>query len=109
MFILPWFRFEGVSWNLDETLIAYVAEAPSPTKPVFNNMGYKKGGCAENDFGSWNGQGEWEEDWGETYAAKRQPTLFVININRFFIIHIHVRYYLGSILNSCQVAAIEAL
>ncbi|KEH27833.1 acylamino-acid-releasing enzyme-like protein, putative [Medicago truncatula] len=73
--------FEGVSWNLDETLIAYVAEAPSPTKPVFNNTGYKKGGCAENDFGIWKGQGEWEEDWGETYAAKRQPTLFVININ----------------------------
>ncbi|KAI5397369.1 hypothetical protein KIW84_063255 [Lathyrus oleraceus] len=40
-----------------------------------------KGGCAEKDCGSWKGQGDWEEDWGETYSAKRQPTLFVININ----------------------------
>ncbi|KAL5066857.1 hypothetical protein RYX36_017744 [Vicia faba] len=73
--------FEGVSWNLDETLIAYVAEEPSSTKPVFNNMGYVKGGCAEKDIGSWKGQGDWQEDWGETYSAKRRPTLFVININ----------------------------
>ncbi|KAK2400018.1 acylamino-acid-releasing enzyme [Trifolium repens] len=73
--------FEGVSWNFDETMIAYVAEEPSPTKPVFSNMGYKKGGCSEEDFGSWKGQGDWEDDWGETYSAKRRPTLFVININ----------------------------
>uniref|UniRef100_A0A803MUA4 YqaJ viral recombinase domain-containing protein n=1 Tax=Chenopodium quinoa TaxID=63459 RepID=A0A803MUA4_CHEQI len=26
--------FEGVSWNLDETLIAYVAEEPTPLKPL---------------------------------------------------------------------------
>jgi hypothetical protein len=75
-------------------LIAYVAEEPSPTKPVFNNMGYKKGGCAEKDFGSWKGQGDWEDGWGETYSAKRRPTLFVIDIIRFFIIHINVGYYL---------------
>ncbi|KAJ6725940.1 SERINE PEPTIDASE S9 FAMILY MEMBER [Salix purpurea] len=29
----------------------------------------------------WKGQGEWEEDWGETYAGKRQPALFLIDIN----------------------------
>lgn len=85
------FRFEGVSWNSDETLIAYVAEEPSSTKPVFNNTDYMKGGCAEKDCGSWKGQGDWEEDWGETYSAKRQPTLFVINISRYFIIHISVQ------------------
>ncbi|KAJ1431580.1 WD40/YVTN repeat-like-containing domain superfamily [Sesbania bispinosa] len=73
--------FEGVSWNLDETLIAYVAEEPSPAKPIFNNLGYKKVACADKDCGSWKGQGDWEEDWGETYAGKRQPTLYVININ----------------------------
>ncbi|PON40165.1 Peptidase [Parasponia andersonii] len=73
--------FEGISWNSDETLIAYAAEEPSPTKPTFNDLGYKKGGSPDKDFGSWNGQGDWEEDWGETYAGKRQPVLFVININ----------------------------
>jgi len=30
-----------------------------------------------------------EEDWGETYAGKRQPALFVINITRFCIVYIH--------------------
>ncbi|XP_024032687.1 acylamino-acid-releasing enzyme-like, partial [Morus notabilis] len=74
-------KFEGFSWNSDETLIAYVAEEPSPTKPAFNDVGYKKGGSMDKDFGSWKGQGDWEEDWGETYAGKRQPALYVINIS----------------------------
>lgn len=79
-------RFEGISWNSDETCIAYVAEEPAPTKPTFNDLGgYKKAGSSEKDCGTWKGQGEWEEDWGETYAGKRQPAPFVININRFFI------------------------
>jgi acylaminoacyl-peptidase len=81
-----WCRFEGVSWNSDETLVAYVAEEPSPSKPTFNDLGYKKGGSTDKDYGSWKGQGDWEEDWGETYAGKRQPALFVININRLGII-----------------------
>ncbi|XP_062108224.1 acylamino-acid-releasing enzyme isoform X2 [Humulus lupulus] len=73
--------FEGISWNSEETLIAYAAEEPSPTKPTFNKLGYKKGGSSDKDYDSWKGLGEWEEDWGETYAGKRQPALFVININ----------------------------
>ncbi|XP_027366055.1 acylamino-acid-releasing enzyme-like [Abrus precatorius] len=74
--------FEGVSWNLVETCIAYVAEEPSPAKPTFNDFGeHKKGGCADKDFGCWKGQGDWEDDWGETYSGKRRPALFVININ----------------------------
>ncbi|KAF7806945.1 acylamino-acid-releasing enzyme-like [Senna tora] len=72
--------FEGISWNLDETSIAYVAEEPSPSKPTFNDMGYKKGGLLDKDCGSWKGQGDWKDDWGETYAGKRQPALFVINV-----------------------------
>ncbi|XP_019449915.1 PREDICTED: acylamino-acid-releasing enzyme-like isoform X2 [Lupinus angustifolius] len=72
--------FEGISWNSDETSIAYVAEEPTPAKPAFNGLGYKKGGSTDNDTGSWKGQGDWEEEWGETYAGKRQPALFVINI-----------------------------
>ncbi|XP_020204170.1 acylamino-acid-releasing enzyme isoform X2 [Cajanus cajan] len=73
--------FEGISWNSDETCIAYVAEEPSPAKPTFNDLGgYKKGGSPDKDSGTWKGQGEWEEDWGETYSGKRQPALFVIDI-----------------------------
>ncbi|XP_004498001.1 acylamino-acid-releasing enzyme isoform X2 [Cicer arietinum] len=72
--------FEGISWNSGETHIAYVAEEPSPAKPTFNDLGYKKSGSDDKDSGSWKGQGDWEEDWGETYAGKRQPALFVINI-----------------------------
>lgn len=73
--------FEGVSWNSDETLIAYVAEEPSPSKPMFNNFGYKSGGSSDKDCNSWKGQGVWEETWGETYANKRRPTLFVIHVD----------------------------
>ncbi|XP_048333988.2 acylamino-acid-releasing enzyme isoform X3 [Ziziphus jujuba] len=73
--------FEGISWNHNETIIAYVAEEPSPTKPTFGNLGYKKGDGTDKDMNSWKGQGDWEEDWGETYAGKRQPALFVIDIN----------------------------
>ncbi|MED6128779.1 hypothetical protein PIB30_101241 [Stylosanthes scabra] len=73
--------FEGISWNSDETRVAYVAEEPAPAKPTFNDQGYKKGGASnDKDCATWKGQGEWEEDWGETYAGKRQPALFVIDI-----------------------------
>ena len=34
------------------------------------------------DIGSWEGQGDWEEEWGEAYAGKKQPALFVINVER---------------------------
>ncbi|XP_031380489.1 acylamino-acid-releasing enzyme-like isoform X2 [Punica granatum] len=72
--------FEGISWNSEENLIAYVAEVPAPPKPTFNSNGYKKGGSNEKDCSSWKGQGEFEEEWGETYAGKRQPGIFVINL-----------------------------
>lgn len=46
-------------------------------------MGYKKDvGPTDKDCNSWKGQGDWEEDWGETYAGKKQPALFVLNIDR---------------------------
>nr|XP_011467693.1 PREDICTED: acylamino-acid-releasing enzyme-like isoform X2 [Fragaria vesca subsp. vesca] len=73
--------FQGISWNSDETLIAYVAEEPSPSKPTFTCQGYKKGSTTDENFANWKGQGEWEEEWGETYVGKGQPALFVININ----------------------------
>lgn len=75
-------RFEGISWNHDETLIAYVAEEPPQPMPVFENGGYKKEGSSEKDCGSWKGRGDWEEDWGETYSKKRKPSLFVVDTAR---------------------------
>ncbi|KAJ4846246.1 hypothetical protein Tsubulata_012565 [Turnera subulata] len=73
--------FEGISWNSDETFIAYIAEEPVPPKPTFSDIGYKKIRSTDKDCGNWKGQGEWQEDWGESYAGKRQPALFVINVN----------------------------
>ncbi|BFG14002.1 hypothetical protein CerSpe_002760 [Prunus speciosa] len=73
--------FQGISWNSDETLIAYVAEEPCPSKPTFTGQGYKNSTSADKDFGNWTGQGDWKEEWGETYAAKQQAALFVMNIN----------------------------
>ncbi|EPS67862.1 hypothetical protein M569_06906, partial [Genlisea aurea] len=72
--------FEGISWNSDETIIAYVAEEPDQAKPTITRFGYKKECSDDKDLGNWKCQGEWEEDWGETYSGKRQPSLFVIDI-----------------------------
>ncbi|MCD9644891.1 hypothetical protein HAX54_033415 [Datura stramonium] len=36
---------------------------------------------SDKECGSWKGQGDWEEDWGETYPGKRSFH-FVINVNR---------------------------
>ncbi|KAM0887517.1 hypothetical protein ACQ4PT_028975 [Festuca glaucescens] len=73
--------FEGISWNQEETLIAYVAEEPPQPKPEFNDSGYRKEGSSQKDCKSWKGQGDWEDDWGETYSKKRIPALFVANIS----------------------------
>ncbi|CAN4116541.1 unnamed protein product [Withania somnifera] len=73
--------FEGTSWNSDETLIAYVAEEPVPSKPTFTTFGYQKEKSTDKECGSWKGQGDWEEEWGEAYAGKRQPALFIIDVN----------------------------
>ncbi|CAH1427163.1 unnamed protein product [Lactuca virosa] len=50
--------FEGISWSSDESLIAYIRIV------IAGKV-----------------KGDWEEDWGETYAGKKQPALFVINID----------------------------
>ncbi|KAJ4767510.1 Acylamino-acid-releasing enzyme [Rhynchospora pubera] len=73
--------FEGISWNKEETLIAYVAEEPPLPKPSFTGSGFSKKGSNEKDSDSWKGQGDWEEEWGETYFKKRRPTLFVVDIS----------------------------
>ncbi|KAK6929879.1 Acylamino-acid-releasing enzyme, N-terminal domain [Dillenia turbinata] len=92
--------FEGISWNVDETHVAYVAEEPSPTKPTFGDTGYKQGSSSDKDCSSWKGQGDWEEDWGETYAGKRQPALFVIAINSG---EVHMVEGIGKTLSAGQV------
>ncbi|KAI0516333.1 hypothetical protein KFK09_009005 [Dendrobium nobile] len=79
LFVDGW--FEGISWNFEETHIAYVAEEPALPKPVFDDSGFKGEGSFNKDSGTWNGQGDWEEDWGETYSKKRRPTLFVLQIS----------------------------
>ncbi|KAG9451856.1 hypothetical protein H6P81_004760 [Aristolochia fimbriata] len=73
--------FEGISWNSEETLIAYIAEEPTPCKPVFDGFGYRGDGSTNKSCGTWKGLGEWEEHWGETYSGKRNPALFVVNIH----------------------------
>ncbi|OAE21003.1 hypothetical protein AXG93_2024s1160 [Marchantia polymorpha subsp. ruderalis] len=78
--------FEGVSWSNDEESIAYVAEEPSAPLPVYGQSLFATGQSssrseAESDASSWKGQGEWMEDWGESYTGKRRPMLFVASIN----------------------------
>ncbi|CAM8918225.1 unnamed protein product [Rhodiola kirilowii] len=73
--------FEGISWNSDENVIAYVAEEPTPSKPSFNSLGFKGDGSADKDCSSWKGQGDYIDDWGETYKGKKQPALFVLDVN----------------------------
>lgn len=72
--------FEGVSWSSDETCIAYIAEEPATHQPIFTSFGCKPVTSGEKEPGSWKGQGDWLEDWGETYSGKRRPALFVVNI-----------------------------
>ncbi|CAN6441139.1 unnamed protein product [Victoria cruziana] len=74
--------FEGISWSRDEQFIAYVAEAPLSLRPMFNNLGIKEGPPDENDINSWKGQGDWEEQWGESYSGKGKPSLFVVDVKR---------------------------
>jgi len=75
-------RFHGISWNQEETLIAYIAEAPPQLRPVFSDSGYRKGDSSDEDCNTWKGQGDWEEDWGERYSKKGRPSLFVLDIAR---------------------------
>ncbi|XP_047093825.1 acylamino-acid-releasing enzyme 2-like [Lolium rigidum] len=78
LFIDEW--FQGISWNQEETFIAYIAEeSPRPT-PAFDDAGYRKEGSSEKGCNSWRGLGEWEENWGETYSKKGRPSLFVLDI-----------------------------
>jgi len=77
-------RFEGASWSQDEECIAYVAEEPDKPRPMFGQSD-KSSDQSNTDIlgaGAWEGQGEWMEDWGETYTGRRRPVLFVVNVER---------------------------
>ncbi|XP_015697373.1 acylamino-acid-releasing enzyme 2 [Oryza brachyantha] len=71
--------FHGISWNQEETFIAYIAEESLAPKPAFDDSGYK-GSSSEKDCNNWKGHGDWDEDWGETYSKKGRPSLFVLDI-----------------------------
>lgn len=83
LFILD--RFEGVSWSQDEELIAYVAEESANSRPVFGQSTSSSGQSSSDtlEAGTWKGQGDWMEDWGESYSGKRRPVLFVANVGRY--------------------------
>ncbi|KAI5063870.1 hypothetical protein GOP47_0020540 [Adiantum capillus-veneris] len=73
--------FEGVSWSHDESYVAYVAEEPVIGKPVFGKALVSSSTQAnDNDVHSWKGQGDWQEDWGESYTGKRRPCLYVADL-----------------------------
>ncbi|KAG0553896.1 hypothetical protein KC19_12G047600 [Ceratodon purpureus] len=75
--------FEGVSWSQNEEFVAYVAEEPALSRPIFgqnaSTSGQNSNGALE--AGNWKGQGDWVEDWGESYSGKRRPVLFVANVS----------------------------
>lgn len=93
--------FEGVSWNSDETKIAYVAEEPQKARPVFGQRGSSENppvsavsfstkvksfksdkpiSEAPSEAGSWKGRGAWQEDWGERYTGKLRPQIYLFDI-----------------------------
>ncbi|KAG0579472.1 hypothetical protein M758_4G100500 [Ceratodon purpureus] len=74
--------FQGVSWSENEDYIAYVAEEPAKPKPVFgqNFVSSNQSDTEILGAGTWEGQGDWMEDWGETYTGKRRPVIFVANV-----------------------------
>lgn len=82
-------RFEGVSWSHDEEHIAYVAEEPLPSRPLFGQSLFSTGQSSKSegevDAGTWKGQGDWLEDWGESYSGKRRPVLFVASLGRYCV------------------------
>jgi hypothetical protein len=93
-FFSTFHRFEGVSWSQDESFIAYVAEEPANTRPVYGQSVSSCAGQSSSDSlesGSWRGQGDWLEDWGESYSGKRRPVLFVVNIARYCIVQLYLR------------------
>lgn len=75
--------FEGVSWSQSEEFVAYVAEEPAISRPIFgqnaSTSGQNSNGTLE--AGNWRGQGDWVEDWGESYSGKRRPVVFVANVS----------------------------
>ncbi|MCO5570642.1 hypothetical protein L7F22_024369 [Adiantum nelumboides] len=73
--------FEGVSWSHDESYVAYVAEESATSKPVFGKTHVSFTVQAkDNDAHSWKGQGDWQEDWGESYTGKGRPCLYVADL-----------------------------
>ncbi|KAK9901675.1 hypothetical protein WJX75_007946 [Coccomyxa subellipsoidea] len=85
-----WFS-AGVAWDSAEQRIAYVAEVPAEVETpewggscqeAASSEGSSDGAKEEKGAApkTWQGLGEWQEDWGERYTGKRAPGLFVLDL-----------------------------
>jgi len=101
-----WFG-DRASWSSDETKIAYVAEVrfffavyarreiddshvcmqrPKQRQtPEWGNLSTSNNNSDKNDsskakYKTWQGVGEFEEDWGEANTGKQSPAIFVLDI-----------------------------
>ncbi|KAH0993896.1 hypothetical protein GBA52_005379 [Prunus armeniaca] len=73
-------NFKGISWNSDETLIAYVAEEPSPPSPHLQARATRKVAPQKRTLVTGKVKGIGRRNEGKPMLEKRQPALFVINI-----------------------------
>ncbi|KAK9862725.1 hypothetical protein WJX84_011555 [Apatococcus fuscideae] len=79
-----WFSL-GPAWSPDESRIAYVAEEPPTTETPKWSGAAKTDGQEATDAlptatpKSWQGIGEYQEDWGELNTGKKTPALFVLD------------------------------
>ncbi|CAG9467337.1 unnamed protein product [Pedinophyceae sp. YPF-701] len=86
-----WFS-DGAAWSPDETRVAYVAEAPRREQtPEWGKKVPASSTAAAGDSSKepragpkgWRGKGPWQEDWGECYAGKPDPRLFVLDLANY--------------------------
>eukprot|EP00191_Tetraselmis_sp_GSL018_P007403 CAMPEP_0177612022 /NCGR_PEP_ID=MMETSP0419_2-20121207/20928_1 /TAXON_ID=582737 /ORGANISM="Tetraselmis sp., Strain GSL018" /LENGTH=750 /DNA_ID=CAMNT_0019108041 /DNA_START=128 /DNA_END=2378 /DNA_ORIENTATION=- len=80
----------GASWSPDEERVVYTAESPAREKSASLAATAAAAAAAAAAAGAvpaaaagpktWEGVGPWEEDWGELFAGKRPPTLFVLEV-----------------------------
>eukprot|EP00884_Botryococcus_braunii_P019747 jgi/Botrbrau1/6456/Bobra.0034s0031.1 len=80
-----WFG-KGACWSPDESKLAYTAEVPASVRTPEWGVG---GGTSATEGSSgtsaaapkgWRGVGPYEEDWGELFTGKRDPSIFVLDL-----------------------------
>lgn len=71
----------GAAWNQEETAVVYVADVPLGDRtPLW--CGEEK---TEAGPKGWRGQGPYQDDWGETYAGRSDPSLYVLDVEKFSV------------------------